>query len=230
MGCEYVNKQFRIKSPTDCKTIVLKSDDDIIKLALTLSNDMINGYEEKTIDRIIAADCTLFSRSEKQQIKRKSMDKISGRKKEYRSSAFCGLCKYIKNEDFIDIDGYILFRMADYGKYIESCVDIALDEYLYETELENVTEMLSYYAQLQPANTELAILLYDEEKYIIADEYGEVFLSLAKYDNIIIDILLALSPDKIAIINAGEFENHALIEMIANVFKDKIMFIKYNNR
>ena len=225
-----MNKQFQINFLTGCKTVNLKSDDDIIKLALMLSANIINDYEEKIIDTIIKNDCSVFDPDERSLIKDKSIKKISHHKKELQSVIFCALCKYIKDEDVINIEGYVIFRLENYKKYLGNYVEDAVNEYINEAELDEIADTLAFFAQMQPSVTEFVILLYDEDKYIIADESGEVFLSLANYDNILLDILLSISPERIAIINADKFDNQYLVEMIIKVFGSKIIFAKYGQK
>lgn len=225
-----MRKEFRINSCEGIKKVVLASDDDIIKTAFNLTNIIFNQYEDKIINHIINTEYPFFETSERMFIKGECKKNIKKHRSELQSIIFYSLLEYVKTEDNIIIDGYVAFRLKKYISVINKYIDNVINDYLIKKESDELIESLIVYTELQIPMTELIVVLYDVNEYIVADESGEIIFTLKNYDDVLLDAILTLSPNKIAIVNPNSFANKELLETIAKIYRNKVIFVECSKK
>ena len=225
-----MRKEFRINSCEGIKKVVLVSDDDIIKTAFNLTNIIINQYEDKIINHIINTEYPFFEKNEQMFIKGECKNNIKKHRSELQSIIFYSLLEYVTTEDSIIIDGYVAFRLKKYISVINKYIDSVINDYLVKKECDELIEALTVYTELQIPMTELIVVLYDVNKYIVADESGEIIFTLTNYDDVLLDAILTLSPNKIAIVNPDSFANKELLETIVKIYRNKVIFVEYSKK
>ena len=165
-------------------------------------------------------------------------------KKEYfiKSTIMSKVNQYIRDNNYLDIEGFLKFRMKEFNKYIEMIGDIALEEYLIKRDQEEFIKVLRQFVSIQTSKISLIrICIKSDGEFDLYDEYGnkventddEDIINLVMKENLnnedfLISSLLTLCPQKIEILdllnNNASFEIINTIEMIfdgrVNVLKN----------
>lgn len=224
-----MHKLFCINSPDGTETVAIDSDDDIISVATMLSEKIIIEFEDKTVKQIVKRDYSFFDKDERSVIIKECEKSLQKHRNEYKAMIFFVLCGYIRQEEILNCDGFFLFRLKEYAACIENCVDDAVNDYLLKIESDSMLKILSDYVKVQSPLTELLVIMYDEDKYVAADENGDIIFTLMSYDDILLDIILSIMPKMIAVINYEDFENKEILDDIIKIFENRIIFVYTNS-
>ncbi|MGI5921849.1 MAG: sporulation protein YtxC [Syntrophomonadaceae bacterium] len=143
--------------------------------------------------------------------------------------------EYIYDNDFLVVEGFINFCLPDYHKEIKFAIDLAYEELKNEKEYNEFIKLLRYFVDSQPAKTTEVNLLMEDNGFYLWDGKGirikEDFLSSylddilsddISLDDILISILITIAPRRIIIHSNDQAADSSSVEMIKNVFKDRI--------
>ncbi|HEX3012691.1 MAG TPA: putative sporulation protein YtxC [Methanobacterium sp.] len=143
--------------------------------------------------------------------------------------------EYIYDNDLLVVEGFINFCLPDYLKEIRFAIDLAYEELRNEKEYNEFIKLLRYFVDSQPAKTNEVNLLMEDEGFCLWDGKGtkieedfmasymeDILLNEISLDDILISILITISPRRIIIHNNNRSEDSSSVEMIKNVFKDRI--------
>lgn len=146
---------------------------------------------------------------------------------------------YIYNNDKLVIEGFINFCMHDYLSEIKFAVDIACEEVKNEKEYNEFIKLLRYFVDEQVPKVDEVNLLMDNGLYYLWDGNGidieenymqyyldDILRNEINLDDIIISILITISPRKIILHNTDEARGKDMVEVIKNVFKERISICK----
>lgn len=143
----------------------------------------------------------------------------------------------IEENDEINIDGFVTFRMKELLSDFQSIVDKIVETYLVEKEYNEFVKLLKYFVEVQESKIEELNIIIDssgsyhlenKEGKDIMDEFVNELLdckmgSTINVEDIIISGLITNSPEKIIIHGAENSSNKELIETIKNVFQDRVI-------
>ena len=62
---------------------------------------------------------------------------------------------YILNDDYINIEGFVKFRMKEFNNYISTIVDLAWEEYFIQKDQDEFINVLKYFVDIQQEKLEL---------------------------------------------------------------------------
>lgn len=141
---------------------------------------------------------------------------------------------YIMTNDYLDLLGFIRFRLKEYGLLLQNVVDKAIDDYLKEQEHEEIISLLrNYVDRLEPQMGEVNVVveepgvfkLIDSEQNIIDNEYlvdavahvlidGEV-----DYHDLLVSALITIAPRTIVLHYRNRFR---AIDTIEGIFGSRV--------
>ncbi|MCI1946292.1 putative sporulation protein YtxC [Clostridium luticellarii] len=145
----------------------------------------------------------------------------------------------INENNEINIDGFVTFRIKELLPDLESIVDKVVEKYMVEKEYNEFIKLLKYFVEIQESKIEcLNIIIDSQGNYIIRDRQEDItdnfFRDLKELkcsknlnsglDDVLISALITNSPDRIIIHCAENCRNPELIETIEKVFTDRVEF------
>lgn len=146
----------------------------------------------------------------------------------------------ISENQEINIDGFITFRMRKLTREIEQIIDKVIEMYTVEKEYGEFVKLLKYFVDMQESKIdEINIIFNKEESFDIEDKngnslYKEFLKELTGDENtsdincedIIISGLITTSPKTIIIHNKEYCKSKEFLETLDNVFGERVC---YNN-
>ncbi|WP_160671559.1 putative sporulation protein YtxC [Clostridium sp. C8-1-8] len=144
----------------------------------------------------------------------------------------------IEENEEININGFITFRMKELIGEIERVIDKVVEKYMVEKEYKEFIKLLKYFVDIQESRIEEVNLIIESNgEYRITDSYGaDIFqdfisdLSECKIGNnvnvedVIISGLITNSPNKIVIHNSKMCLNKEFLDTIENVFGERVTY------
>ena len=143
---------------------------------------------------------------------------------------------FLKETGYININGFIRFRMKAMIDTIEEIIDKIVDKYMVEKEYNEFIKLLKYFVDVQECKIEeidLRILnngLYEIKNGLGEDVFKE-FLNEIKdnadentinIEDVIISGLITNAPRKIKIFNEVKCNNKEFLRTIKNVFGERV--------
>lgn len=150
---------------------------------------------------------------------------------------------YILNNDYINIDGFLKFRIKEFSKYIPTISDIALEEYLMKKDQDEFVNVLKYFINMQEEKLDYLkihiievshIILYDKNGKKIDSVENEEIINMAmqenlNYEDFLVSTLLTLCPKKIEILDSlNNNSSKEIIETINSIFDERVSVILKN--
>lgn len=143
---------------------------------------------------------------------------------------------FIEENGFINITGFITFRMKSLITDIEDIVDKIIENYMIEKEYNEFIKLLKYFVDIQECKIEeVNLIIQNNGDYEIQDEGGEdIFKEFFKeisevpestggnIEDIIISGLITNSPKRIRIYNEKECNNREFLKTIKSVFGERV--------
>lgn len=150
------------------------------------------------------------------------------------------IVKCIEENNEININGFLTFRMKELREDLESIIDKVVEKYMVEKEYSEFIKLLKYFVEIQESKIdEINIIIDKNSNYEIRDKNGndimEDFLSdlsesklsgSTNIDDIIISGLITNSPQLIKIHCSENCSNKEMLDTIENVFTDRVSFCK----
>lgn len=138
----------------------------------------------------------------------------------------------------ININGFITFRMKELAQDIESIIDKVVEKYLVEKEYKEFIKLLKYFVDIQESKIEeINLIIEGEGTYKIRDSYGnDIYYDFLKeigdfkvgskvnMEDIIISGLITNSPKKIIIHKQENCLNKEFLDTIVNVFCERVCY------
>lgn len=214
-----------------------------IKVAKEITNLVIDVIKDNLLKDYIYKQYKDTYPNEENNIYLLSLELIKQKEYIIRKSIYSKIYNYILNNNHINIDGFVKFRMKEFIKYISVVADLALEEYLINKDQEEFINVLKYFVDIQEEKIDLIkIHIISNNLFILYDKYGnkieniddEDLINLAikenlNYEDFLISTLLTLCPKKIEILD--EVENNIskeMIDMIKSIFINRVSMILKN--
>lgn len=133
----------------------------------------------------------------------------------------------------VDLDGFITFRLQNYGMKLREMVDYAVEEFLLDKQYEDFIELLQYFVYFQEPLTPFIHVMHKRgSEFIILNEgfkqieasSGDVVMRMAdqelQMEDVIVSTLISLSPERI-LLHTRDPEALA-ITTIKRIFGDRV--------
>ncbi len=200
--CKEINKHYR-QNPVEIRARVLENALDIVR--------SVNQNDSLSL---------LFNYGRKKRISQK-------------------LLKYMEENSKIFIEGFIVFNLREYLAELRYAAEVAFQEIENEKEYHDFINLLRHFVDTQDSKiAEINLLMAGKGKYFIWDARGveikeklmshylnEILLNEVSLDDVLVSILISLSPDRIIIHNSNykKSDDNDPVNMIRNVFQEKIV-------
>lgn len=144
--------------------------------------------------------------------------------------------KFILENDYLNIEGFITFRMKGLTKVIECIIDKVVEEYMIEKEYNEFIKLLKYFVDIQDCKLEeINLIIQRNGIYEVKDNLGvdvfKEFLNeiadmseegIVNVEDVIISGLITNAPKRIKIYNEEECINKEFLNTIKSVFGERV--------
>ncbi|RCX17414.1 putative sporulation protein YtxC [Fontibacillus phaseoli] len=151
-----------------------------------------------------------------------------------KSGIYKVLKEYLQDNRYLDLDGFIAFRLPEYRDKLRETVENAMEEYLLDQQYEEFIHLLQYFVHFQEPLIPLIHLMHkeDHEFHILNEQFskisvpsqGGVVAQIAdqemEMEDMIVSTLISLSPDRI-LIHTLEPEAQIILT-IRRIFGDRV--------
>ena len=153
------------------------------------------------------------------------------------------LFNYLADNNSINLDGFLTFRLKDINRYLSSIIDLALEEYLLKKDKNEFINVLKYFVEIQESKVDLVVVnilenglfvMYDANGNRIENINNEELINMVieeemNYEDYLISTLISICPKKIQILDSLNNEFSKLtIDTIKLIFEDKVTIILKN--
>lgn len=146
---------------------------------------------------------------------------------------------FIEENDYINIDGYIRFRLKPISKYVEEIVDKVVEIFMVEKEYNEFINLLKYFVDIQDSKIDkINIIIKDNGEYEVIDGDGnDIFKDFINDlvenkddkkinpEDIIISGLITNAPKEVCIYNKEMCQNTEFLNTITSVFRERVVFL-----
>ncbi len=136
----------------------------------------------------------------------------------------------------INIEGFINFRLKESLKILETLFSIEVIEYLKYQEYESFINLLKFYVKSQSASEDTVHIIGNENKSYqffdknekditknaISNFIDEMSSNNYDYDDILVNYLITLLPEKIVIHQEDSMQNRNVLHTIRKVFQERV--------
>lgn len=221
------------------KTIVLNNQiikkriqtkHDLYQLCEYLSDILINQYAFQMIDDIINHEYFYFTPDEQMFLKESAKENfISDNKETIYDYIQKKLYQYLSEADYLNIQGFLIFRAEQFTEYLQLTIDEVIAQYLTDLEIEELIEYLTQYLNTQkPLIETLYIVVETNHKYNVLNDMLEQILAIREYDDLLLNAIISIAPKNIYIY--GNFENEKLRYILSQIFNGHITFYEYTQQ
>ena len=203
------------------------------QLCTLLAERILAHYQPRLLKKLVKKRYFYFTEAEQKEIY--LVAKSYQKRTHWKELLSKRLSRFLEHSSLLNPEGFLRFRMEDYYCELEHTVDKAAEDYLIEREYREFIGMLHSLVQIQPSLLECVNLkmtesgeygLYDKEfRSVLSDELKELSSSLSREDRLL-SHLITLSPEMVVIHRKQEIENKELINVILNVFENRVTFCK----
>lgn len=214
-----------------------ENKNNIEEVSKEITNLILSVMKDILLKEYIQEHYNDSQTEEKEKIYRYSLNLFNEKEDLVRNTVYTRVYTYIMNNDYINIDGFVKFRIKEFRKYISTISDIALEEYLIQKDQDEFINVLKYFIDMQEEKIDYIKVHIIEENYInLYDKNGkrvnglnnEEMMSMAiqenlNYEDFLISTLLTLCPKKIDILDSiNNNSSKEIIETIQSVFGDRV--------
>lgn len=220
----------------DDKVNIEEASEEITSLIVSImENTLLRDYVLKHYNNI--------SNEDKEKIYVYALNLFKDKEGVIRDTVHNKVQNYIISNDFINIDGFLKFRIKEFGKYISTISDRALEEYTMKKDQDEFVNVLRYFINMQEERIDyVKIHIVDESCIILLDKEGkriegiedEEILNMViqenlNYEDFLISTLLTLCPKKIEIMDSlNNNSSKEIIETIESIFDDRVTILLLN--
>ncbi|MEG6569204.1 putative sporulation protein YtxC [Thermoanaerobacterium thermosaccharolyticum] len=207
-----------------------------------ISDIIVNQIDKKLIKKIIDKYYYYFNSDEKQKIANIAnsiLDNDVNRetfKLVKKEKIFIEIEDFLKDNETIDIEGFVNFRLRDFIGELSEVVDRAVDEYLMQKEYDEFIGLLKYFVELQDSKIDVLNILvdkggkfrfFDKDNNPITGKFlSDITIEFSggelSDDDMLISTLIAMAPAKIYIHFANNIKNKEVLDTVEKIFSDRV--------
>lgn len=219
-------------------------NDSLLKISDIITEFIIECYEKNIIKSLINNDYTYFSNSDKELIANKTFDLLTCNKNEFikilvvlkrRFHIKQCILKYLSENSYIDISGFIKFRLSEYKSLLSEVIEKVINEFKIQNEYKEFIAMLKFFVDTQKDRVpKLHIVFEKDGEYTILNEHNKnittdcfkEFLNeqqTLSNEDLLISSLISLAPKKIIIHLSTQNYNKKILSTIEQIFNNKVI-------
>ncbi|MBE0068881.1 putative sporulation protein YtxC [Thermoanaerobacterium thermosaccharolyticum] len=207
-----------------------------------ISDIIVNQIDKKLIKKIIDKYYYYFNSDEKQKIANIAnsiLDNDVNRetfKLVKKEKIFIEIEDFLKDNETIDIEGFVNFRLRDFIGELSEVVDRAVDEYMMQKEYDEFIGLLKYFVELQDSKIDVLNILvdkggkfrfFDKDNNPITGKFlSDITIEFSggelSDDDMLISTLIAMAPAKIYIHFANNIKNKEVLDTVKKIFSDRV--------
>lgn len=185
-------------------------------LSELITDVVIFFYEPSLLKKFINLNYFYFNSQEKNSILKIAFDLLSNDNNIEFSSRneiiYISILKYINENKSMILDGFVNFRLKEYFKTLDSCIDLAVNKFLIEREYLEFIDLLKLYINSKEPKEDILHLIYSKNNTILINNHKNLIsiddnIFNAKYlsdisfceNDYILNSLLTLLPEKLFI-------------------------------
>lgn len=221
--------------------IVSSEDINIVhneEISKDITNLIIDIIKDKFLKEYIVKEYKDTYKDDYQYIYKHALNLFNERETIIKKSIYSKVYNYILNNDYIDIEGFVNFRMKEFNKYLFDVADLALEDYLIKKDQDEFISVLKYFIDIQEEKLNLLkVHIKKDNTFILYDELGNKIDSIddeelinmvikenLNYEDFLISTLLTLCPKKIEIIdNLNNNCSMEIIDTIKSIFGERVI-------
>jgi len=192
-------------------------------VAESVADIIVNKCESSMIENVIESNFYFFTANERDKISVKAQEIISCQDNDGNGQASCIavvnrqkkisqlLSDYLFEQKYLNIEGFINFRLPDYWKSLEEAVELAVDDYMMEKEHDEFVRLLKYFVDMQEPRVSIVNVLlkssgcfqmFDNDTNVIDSRYKKGFSvdmvqSEIDSEDLLISALITVAPKRI---------------------------------
>ncbi|MBQ2661262.1 MAG: hypothetical protein IJF80_01260 [Clostridia bacterium] len=214
-----------ILEKTDKETVSteIESEKEMEKWCSALSRLLLHDIAPFELAKIV--DALPFSLDERKEILKEA---VKNSKNVLGYSAIRKmLLEYFKEDDSLNLEGFVFFRMADTKSKWEGCIDDALHEFAVRNEYLELMSVWASFAKMSPNRTgEVNVILHPDGSCTLTDESdSRIDCTRCTFDGIV-SVLVGLAPEHITVYDMSAGESRGVAELLVRVFEDRVRFLK----
>lgn len=204
---------------------------------------IISLIKERDLKEYIWKTYTNISEEDKKSVYIEAVNLFDKKEDFIKETIYSKVNEFIIENNDLNLEGFVKFRMKDFISYISILSDIAMEEHLIKRDKKEFLDSLKYFIDIQEEKMELLrITIMKDGNFILSDENGsevenlsnEELMNLAmsedlNKEDILISAIMTLCPKKIEILdNSNNNKSKDIIEMVNLLFEGKVTVI-YSN-
>jgi len=223
----------------------LSDDKDIVSIFISeitkaLSEVINDNFKNDFIKKLVRENCDYFDYNEQSEIIKRTK-KVFDKNNLYKEKIFNKLLEFLKENNIVNITGFIKFRLKDCILELEEVIDEIIDDYLIEKEYKNFIRLLKYFVEIQEPKSDLVhVITKDKGFYLLdgnlnkikhdflIDFKDEIINNEIDKNDLLISILISIAPKKVVIHSKDKLDVET-ISTLKNVFENKITFCEKCN-
>lgn len=202
--------------------------------SLYFTDLIIYFYEDKLIRNILKKNYFYFTDSELSSILDISNSILKEEDASHKKDLiYLSVFDYMKNNDLMNLNGFVQFRLKDYLEILDYLVDLSVNNFIINREYLKFIELLQDYIDSSVSNIDIVHLIYLNNESILLDEEKNVIpvdehILDAKYlsdisfssNDYCLNTLLSLLPKKLYIHILNEEDE--FITTLKKIFRNRI--------
>lgn len=195
------------------KYLDISTEDKVQNAAIKITNLILKRVEP--LYTIVLTN--LYDEFLEQMFKEDVYDIINNSVKRY---IYDMVYDYIKENEYINIEGFIIFRL----KSLWDIIDSAIHEYIVLQDEYSILSNYLYEITEQSQNIcDTVTIIAEADNYSVYNENMDIMAYVKKYGDTLLDIILNIAPKKIYIYNKEYFSSETLLNNILAIFKEKVI-------
>lgn len=220
----------------------------LLYISNTIYKAIINKYRERELLEYLTENYFFLKHEEVIDVDKKIKDVLNGECTVSSERHLYCLNKvtqieniineFIKEDNFINIDGFARFRLKGIRPVIEDIVDKIIEEYMVEKEYNEFINLLKYFVDIQDSKIDkVNIYINQNGEYTVRDKEGRDLFSKfvaelvegkdasnINAEDVIISGLITNSPKYIEVFNREFCLNPEFLTTISKVFRERVVF------
>ena len=139
-----------------------------------LTDTIIKFYEKNELKKIITLNYFYFSEIEQSIILKDCINFFNNTDNpeslDRKDVIYIALLKYINENKFFILDGFVHFRLKEYKKILEYVVDTCVNNFIVEKEYNEFVSLLRIYINSKKSNSNIVHLLYKNHSCTLLDD------------------------------------------------------------
>lgn len=204
---------------------------------------IISLIKERNLKQYIWKTYTNISEQDKYSVYIEAINLFDKKEDFIKETIYSKVKEFIRENDDLNLEGFLKFRMKDFISYISILSDIALEEHLIKRDKKEFLDSLKYFIDIQEEKMELLrITIMKDGYFVLSDEDGnevenlnnEELKNLAmeedlNNEDILISAIMTLCPKKIEILDkSNDKKSKDIIEIVNLLFEGKVS-VRYIN-